>query len=60
MYLTPNNGGKDLLFARKYQVYAVLLLLWSTWIIFYSQAKAHEPVKIGNPSCIHLPYEKYM
>ena len=44
--------------ARKCQVY--VFLLRSTLIIFHSRAKWHEPVKFGNPSCIHLPYEKYM
>ena len=49
MYLLPENVKFMLFF-----------LLCSTLIIFHLRAKWHEPVKFGNPSCIHLLYEKYM
>ena len=40
--------------------FMLFFLLWSTLLIFHLQANAHEPVKFSNPSCIQLPYEKYM
>ena len=40
--------------------FMLFFLLCGTLIIFHSRANSHEPVKFGNPSCIHLPYEKYM
>ena len=49
MYLLPENVKFMLFF-----------LLFSTLIIFHLQANSHEPVEFDNPSCIHLPYEKYM
>ena len=40
--------------------FMLFFLLCSTLIIFHSRANPHEPVEYRNPSCIHLPYEKYM
>ena len=40
--------------------FMLFFLLWSALLIFHYRANAHEPVEFGNPSCIHLPYEKYM
>ena len=44
--------------ARKCQVYAVLFVV--EYLNYLPLASQHVPVKFGNPSCIHLPYEKYM
>ena len=41
----------------KFMLFFLLLLLWIALFIFHSRANAHEPVELGNPSCIHLPYE---
>ena len=48
MYLLPEN------------VKFMPFFLCSALIIFHSRANSHEPVEFGNPSCIHLPYDKYM